>query len=381
MTDDDLNQFADEPILRALTGAGTPEELAGETDMLAAFRASVPKRSRRRLAARLGAGGSVFIAVAALSGGVAAATYTNSMPSPVQNFAHSIGSWAGIPKAKPVHHKAAATPSRNSAATPVVTPTGADTSRTGVSPGPIGSPSATPTVTSHPGGVPGSRVHSPSPAITPSVATSVSTSSSPATVQTPTPTPTPTVTPSVAAALSASVSASRVPANTGVTLNGALTTAAGVAVPNHRIVAYEKPVGAGKPSKLGHGTTDANGDVSFAVPGLMRNVRLILRAGNGLHSAPVTVTEVPTVSAAVISNGSVASINVSTVGAAPGDTVLLLRRQQGAWLAAGEAQLDSNSGASFAVPTSTGRPVRYRVVLKQTPEHAQSAVGCKVVPS
>jgi hypothetical protein len=172
-----------------------------------------------------------------------------------------------------------------------------------------------------------------------------------------------------------------VPANTGVTLSGELTTSGGAPVPDHAVGAYERPTDGGDRIKLGTATTDANGDVAFDVPALSRSVRLVLRAGDGLHSTTVRVIEVPTLSATVIVNGTVASVGLSTFGAMPGDTVRLLRRQQGAWLTAGEGQLDPSGGASFAVPAAQGRRVRYRLVLERTAEHARSAVGCWVVPA
>jgi hypothetical protein len=39
--DDDLTPWQDEPVLRALTGPGSDDELAGEAEALAAFRAAV----------------------------------------------------------------------------------------------------------------------------------------------------------------------------------------------------------------------------------------------------------------------------------------------------------------------------------------------------
>jgi hypothetical protein len=352
--------------------------------MLAAFRGANPRRPRRRLAARLGAGGSVFIAAAALSGGVAAASYTNSLPSSAQNIAHTIGGWAGVPKAKPAHHAESADASKDTAATSAGPRTGG-TPRTGGSPIPAGSPSATPSPTPRRGAaVPaaGSRAHSPAPSISPSAGVNASLPPrGPAASPAETPTPTPTITTPIPTALSASVDASRVPANTGVTLSGELVTSSGAPVPDHVVRAFVRPTDGRDRVKLGVATTDANGDVSFAVPGLTHDVRLVLRAGKGVHSTPLTVVEVPTVSAAVVTTGTIATIDVSTAGAMPGDAVRLLRRQQGAWLPSGRTQLDADGAASFAVPAATGHPVRYRVVVEPTREHARSAVGCAVLPS
>ena len=65
--DDDLTPWRYDPIIAALTAAGSEAELAGEADALAAFRAAAPARSRRRQLGRLGVGGAAVATAVILS--------------------------------------------------------------------------------------------------------------------------------------------------------------------------------------------------------------------------------------------------------------------------------------------------------------------------
>src|SRR5580704_2075705 len=101
--DDDLSGFENDPVFRALTGPATDAELSGEAAALAAFRTANGATPHRRFAARIGAGGAIVTAVVALTGGVAAAAYSNALPHSVQNFAHTVAGPFGVPQ-KHVHH-------------------------------------------------------------------------------------------------------------------------------------------------------------------------------------------------------------------------------------------------------------------------------------
>ncbi|HEY6277512.1 MAG TPA: hypothetical protein VIX86_14395 [Streptosporangiaceae bacterium] len=93
--------------LTALTDAPAGDELAGEAMALAAFRnrLGVPRpvtRRRRRpplLAPLMSAKAAVLVAALSL-GGLATAAYTNVLPAPAQQFAHSV---IGAPAAHPTH--------------------------------------------------------------------------------------------------------------------------------------------------------------------------------------------------------------------------------------------------------------------------------------
>jgi hypothetical protein len=381
MTDDDLTPFADEPVFAALTGPATSDELAGEAEMLAVFRSAVSKRPRRRLAARLGAGGTVFVAsTVALSGGVAAAAYSGSFPTSIQSSLHTVASWAGVPA--PTHHHPRHHPqTAGGGATPVVT------GSTGTSSGLVGSPAPSTQPTASPSsgqGLTGSkRRGSPSPGASPSANPSTSPSVSPTPNPTPslTPTPTPIVVAPVPASLAVQVSATRVSPNTPLTLSGQLVTASGASVPNHRVSAYQRLTGGGKLQRIGVGTTNDTGDVSFGIPSVTHDVRLLLRAGHGVHSVTVTVSEIPTASVAVTPDGPNDHISISTNGAQPGDTIALLRRAGGQWVPAGAGQLGASGAMSLDVPAPATRPARYRLVLKATSAHAAVTVHFTVPPA
>ena len=97
-TDDDLAEWADNELVKALRAPGLDDELTDEQRFLAAFRetagaSSGPSGAGRKptsiSARRLGAGGTAVVVAVALSGGVAAA-YTGNLPDPVQQFAHTV---------------------------------------------------------------------------------------------------------------------------------------------------------------------------------------------------------------------------------------------------------------------------------------------------
>ncbi len=90
---DELGPYDD--LVRALRAPGSRTELADEQRFLAAYREthgpSAPVVSLpRRLAGRLGAGGTALIVVAVVSSGGVAAAFTGNLPDPVQELAHSV---------------------------------------------------------------------------------------------------------------------------------------------------------------------------------------------------------------------------------------------------------------------------------------------------
>ena len=103
---DDLQEFEDSPLVRALRAPGTPAELAEEARFVAAFRATArPLTPRspagragmaRRTVGRIGVGGAAVLATLSLTGGVAAAAYTQRLPRSVQVIAHDAFGRVGI---------------------------------------------------------------------------------------------------------------------------------------------------------------------------------------------------------------------------------------------------------------------------------------------
>jgi hypothetical protein len=96
-------------LVAALTAAGRPDELAGRDAAVAAFRAaSRPEgageglRRRRRWSFRrpltaLRPGLAAVGAVAVVAAGVAAAAYTQALPGPAQDLAHTVFAPLGVP--------------------------------------------------------------------------------------------------------------------------------------------------------------------------------------------------------------------------------------------------------------------------------------------
>lgn len=375
--DDDLTPFEDDPVLRALTGPATPAELSGEAAALAAFRAASGGTPHRRFAARLGTGGGIMIAAVALSGGAAAAAYTNVLPAPVQDFAHDVAGPLGVPAHLPSHH--ARTTGGNAAGPtpPVSLPAGG---------GPGSGPATAPTSTATPsqGASPGARTHSrptakPSPSAssdstpTPGPTPTATPTATPTPTPTDTATPTPTPTVSAPVALSISVSQTRVPANAGVDVYGALTDGRDQPVSDHRVAVFARVPG-GSAELLSSGETAADGSVHFQTPGLTSTAQLVLRAGGGVHSAPVRVVVVPTMSAAVTQGSSRDDVSISTQGAQPGDSLTVYEKEASGWVAVDSVTVDGSGLASFSVTPAPRKVVRYRVVLPATRAHA----GCTV---
>lgn len=123
---DGMEEFEDSALVRALRAPGTPEELAGEARFVAAFRSAhaehtvVPTdRGGRfgRVVGRIGVGGAALIATVSLTGGMAAAAYTQRLPHSVQAIAHDAFGGVGVPPARPL------TPPQTTAPRPAPTTT------------------------------------------------------------------------------------------------------------------------------------------------------------------------------------------------------------------------------------------------------------------
>lgn len=361
--EDDLTAWQDDPVVRALTGPATDTELAGEEMALAAFRAGAQARSRRRYAGRLGIGGSALTVAIAFSGGVAAA-YTAVLPTQVQRVANDVAGWAGVPAPapdKPKHHgnkhssggstqQAAGQPSGSPSvpvAPPTPTPSSAATSHHHVATKPKPKPKPTPTT---PASGSSSPPASPSP--------------------TPTPTPTPTQTAPVPGSITITVSASKVLVNGRVSVVANLATSSGAPIANHRVWLIERLTGQSTASQIAMGVTGTDGSVVLDAANLTHSARLRVLAGQGVRSAPVLVTVVPTMSASISVQGPNYEVAVTTDGGDPGDIVTLEQRVPGGWEGVTTTQLDSTGGAAFQVPAPDKRAAHYRIVLRRTQAHA-----------
>jgi hypothetical protein len=389
--DDDLEMWDDDPLVRALRAPGSSAELAGEDDALAAFRAAVPRRSRRRLARRMGTGAGTLAVAVALSGGVAAA-YTHTLPDPVQRVAHSWFGDIGVGPPPAARAAARAAPAHrfrpqagHGAGSPVA-PVGPGSPVAPVGPvGPVAGRTAAPTVQRSSPNLavsPGASARpatksTPRPAGQPSRSAQPTAPAEPTPVASPTPSPTPS-SPSpprlVPAAVSGTVSAGRVPAQASVTLSGRLTTRSGAAVPDRRVIAQWRPAGQHQRwSPIGSARTDSAGNVAFTTPALSRSMRLRLKAPHRVHSLVSTVVVVPTVEASISRNGRNYDVTINSSGLQPGDTVVVARRLRGHRTVVGRVSVDGSGAARLTIAVPKRKDVTFHVRTRRTVSHAAAA--------
>jgi hypothetical protein len=169
---------------------------------------------------------------------------------------------------------------------------------------------------------------------------------------------------------------------TDLTVNGHLASADGTPVAGRRVILLERL--AGEPGWRRLGTpveTSASGAVTFSVPAVQHNVRLVLRARPHLRSAvqEVVVTPVIHVQVAPSARGaSSTAVTVSVTGGEPGDVVVV--RQEGA--SSGQrGTLDGSLSATFTVPVSQHSVIHYRVLVPRTKAHAAHSLPFYVPPS
>jgi hypothetical protein len=363
--DDDLARFRDDPLVQALTAPGSESELAGEAAVRAAFRESVPARGQHRLAARVGAGGTVIAVAVALSGGVAAA-YTAAWPDSVQRVLHDALGGVGVPAPdKPPRP----TPGGGAAVAPV--------------------PAAAPAISSTPTPPPRTSL-SPLASAAGAAATGTSTTppASATSIAVGTTSPSPSATgagrsrPVAGAQVGISVSAERVPAGSGVSVDGVLTAPDGTPIAGKRVVLFVRLAGSPGWRRVDVGTTANDGKVSFDVPAVDHNTRFVLRAGHRVRSSVARVVVVPVITVQVAGTAPGAqstTVTVTVSGADAGDIVVLHRA--GVRTSSQQGRLDGSLTASFTVPVSQTRELHYRVVIGRTASHAAHALAFYVPPS
>ncbi|HVU61014.1 MAG TPA: hypothetical protein VHD58_05065 [Mycobacteriales bacterium] len=365
--DDDMSPFRDEPVFRALTGPATPDELAGEAEARAAFRAAGSAGPRRRLAVKMGASGAAAAAVVALTGGAAAA-YTAVLPSPVQQTLHEAFGPLGVPAPQPHRH-----------AKPVATPSPTPSQAAAPTPAPV-SPAATARTDTSPPSTPArSASAEPTIAVSPTTTTTL-----PVIALTPSATPTPTTSPSgrpplPGATLLITTSDTEVDVGDAVTISGTLTDETGTPVASRQIVLAEHLVGEPGWNRIDEVATNDAGEVSFTVPDLEHNAHFALRAGGHVHSNVVSVGVDPTITTAVATPAADASdttVTVTVVGAEAGDAVTLDRG--GRHPTARTAELTTTGQATFTVPVPRDHPVTYRVLVHRTHAHLAKAALVEV---
>lgn len=344
MEHDEYDAWDDDELVRALRAPGTPSELAGEAEILAAYRTRGTGRTVGRIAGRFGVGATAIAASVALSGGVAAAAYTQTLPDPVQRFAHGVLGPVGVPAPEKPRPRPETPPSAGASRTqaPDASPGAgepqAPATRTPTAPGVV-PPPATPTAT------PGAPTSTPEPTDAPSP-----------------PAPGPPV-------LTATPSATRVTFGGTVTVSGTLTADDGTPLAN-RTVGLGTRVGGQPWRRVAVGRTDASGAVTLVSRALTRNTSLRLAGAEGLRSAVARVVVVPVVQATAEDDAGTTTIRIACQGVAAGDTVVLYRRQASGLVEVARTTADASGSASFVTATPK-RLVRVVVRVLVTPQHGR----------
>ncbi len=366
-----LDQWDGDELVRALRAPGTPRELAGEERYVAAFRDTRTARTSRsnvsplrRGVRRLGTGGTAIVIAVGLSGGVAAAAYTNHLPDPVQRVVHeALGAPAPevdrTPDAAP--HRPRHTPPASQS--PTTAPASPSTSPATPTPTPTEAPTEEPTraPTSAPTGAPTGEP--PTPSATPTAEPT----------EEPTPTATPTPPPPVPATVTMAGTSHRAAPGEAVTLSGTVTAADGTPVPGQPV--HLQVRGPGRWRTVADATADASGAVSFSTPPAEATARYRILGAPRVRSEVWRVVLVPTLSATASGD----EISATAAGGRPGDVVRLFRQGPHRLLAAGRDRLDQDGHVTFVVDARS-TTTTYAVRLLATTAHARAATRLTVAP-
>jgi hypothetical protein len=380
VTQDDLSPWQDSELVAALTSSGTPAELSGEDDAVAAFQASRSARRRRGIVRFLGTGMTSVALAGVVGGGVAAAAYTKSLPEPVQQFFHGVLGPIGVPAPPPDNNKGGGHKSDHSDHT-IAAGTASPASQVGSPPPAAPDASTSP----HPSARPSPADHhvappalQPSPSVT--VSPQLSASPSPSTTASPSPAG-PAGDPSTWT-MTASASQQHVQVHHGVQISGVLLDAAGQPVADHRVVVRVHIPGTPGWQQAAIRNTAADGSVQAFLGDLTANRVIVLGAGDGVHSSPLRIVVHPALSVSVApsSDGTSFVVTVSADGGDPGDLVTVLKHAPQGWQQVGQAQLDGSSSASFAVPAPRHHK-RFVVRLRATRTHGFAAARFVLPPT
>lgn len=373
-------------LFRILTGGPAEGELSGEQDALAMFRANVsplasprpvngatvpfkpildgaipagrrdtePKRPVRhpfrapaRWGLRLGIAG-----VIAIGGGTAAAAYAAVLPTPVQNIAHSVFGFVGVPNAHHQHHTGSSRARAHHS--------GAPGSLSSSAPGRRGHPShgAKPSRSAHPSATPStSPTASPSPSPSPSTATGP-------------------------AVLTASAASANIAAGTAPVINGQLTRS-GTGAAGVTVTLIERLAGHLFWHIAGTGQTNSAGNVVVTGPSLAQNAVFRLRIPGVAHSAGVLVTVTPQVQIGLSTSsaGLRELLTVTTQYARPGNVVWLeVQSASGNWVKLRKKRLNAAGETWFILNGTRLKNKTVQVVLVATVRHAAAVSNSETVP-
>jgi hypothetical protein len=357
MTDDDGSEWDRLRGLHALRAPGTPAELAGLEDAVAAFRAGNERGGPRRLARRLGVGATSTLLLIGVSGGVAAA-YTRALPSPVQQVAHGLLASVGVPAAPTrrasttAHSRGPVHPGRGLAVV-AASPASTNRART-VTPAP--SP-------------PAGRVRPTRD--TPRVTAAPSSGATPAATGMPSPNETKSR-PAAVGVVTISVSAARVAPGGRVTVTATLRDASGRATAHRQARLQTRPAGSATWTPGAVARSGGSGSLRLTSVAITRTTRVRVQAASGAHSKPVTVVVVPTLTVTQQRAKRQDHLVVTTTGTEAGDALVVQRRAGASWTTVCTLHVDADGRASRSVPVTDQRQV-LRLVLPHTSAHAASS--------
>ncbi|MDQ6522388.1 hypothetical protein RB608_02200 [Nocardioides sp. LHD-245] len=380
---DGLDEFEESALVRALRAPGTLEELAGEERFVAAFR-----RARRspvrggRVIGRIGVSGAALLAAVTLTGGVAAAAYTQRLPHSVQAIAHDAFGGVGVPP-----ERAVATPPEPRTARPAPEPSASEQAGARRSPSAARSPRAgdrdSPAVESSVETAPGDAVDTAAPDPSGSASESAGTATDPTTDPTSdtssdtapsgpsTTPPDPPVT--VPTSVSVTTSVRRVVTGGRASVTG-LVLDDGEPVVGEQVDLFQRSA-AGRWSEIASAVTGADGAATFATGSLAENAffRIRVEVDTDGDDEPDRVLQSRKrrigVQPALTLSATGPVVSVHTLGAGPGDAFTVSRRAtDGRLVRIGIRQIDDQGGASIDLSSYTGR-VRILVRVLRTSTH------------
>jgi hypothetical protein len=367
-------------LFRILTAGPSPAELAGEQSALAMFRTNVsplsgpapvkatpvngtpvngttvpfpagrqatsPNRSARRpfraparWGVRLAAAGAIVI------GGMTAAAYAAALPEPVQNVAHHVLGFAGVPEPQHLRHSHTSRGRGHH----VVAPAGQPSTPLGGKP--------------HP-----SQASKPSTSAHASASPTVSPSASPAAAG--------------PATLSASAGSAVIDAGLQPVIDGQLTRA-GTGVAGVTVKLIERLAGHPFWHVAGTGQTTSGGNVAITGRPLVTNAVFRLRIPGGVHSASVLVTVTPQITVGLTpgASGLRDMLTVSTQYARRGNVVWLqVQSASGSWIKLRSKRLNTAGKTWFILSGKRLKNKTVRVTLVATVKHGSAGSNTVTVP-
>jgi hypothetical protein len=416
-------------LISILTSGPAPDELAGERDALAMFRAArastagqptaenatvaastaataaapeatapeatAPEATASQAAGPAGPGATgprlvplaerfrrrawvSGVAALAAAAALVIAAYSAALPAPVQHVAYRALGFAGVPDSGSRSPGSSPSPPGGGSGTAPAPgsrhPSGSSASGPGGSSGAVApSPGQGRTQSPHPG-----QSHSPQPGGKPTPRPSGS-QSPPSSSPSPSPS-TPTKPPPVPAQLTINAAQVKIAAGGSDDFTGLLTDASGVPVPSRQVDLEEHTPGTPGWLPAGQATTDTTGTATFTVPDLATNAAFRLIGPSRTASGPVHVVVIPAVSL-TIGPGPGPHRDILTASsplAGPADIVILQARSGGVWHEVRQQSL-AGGEATFTIKLQhQQRP--YRVLLPRTLTHGQSVSNPVVAP-